>query len=68
MLNSGRVSTVQEIQAAIPKLSRAEIEQIREWIDDFLEDRLDLSNDVKRKLDESRTEIAAGNFTTRRAK
>jgi hypothetical protein len=62
------VSTVQEIQAAIPKLSRAEIEQIREWIDDFLEDRLDLSDDVKRKLDESRAEIAAGNFTTRRAK
>ncbi len=62
-----RVSTFQEIQAAIPKLSRVEIEQIREWIDDFLEDRLDLSDDVQRKLDQSRAEIAAGNYKTRRA-
>ena len=32
------MSTVQEIEAVIPKLSRAEIEEIRAWIDDFLED------------------------------
>ena len=32
------MSTVKEIEAAIPKLSRAEIEQIREWIDDYLEE------------------------------
>jgi len=34
------VSTVKEIQAAIPKLSREEIKQIREWIDDYLETSL----------------------------
>lgn len=62
------MSTVREIQAAIPKLSRAEIEQIREWIDDYLEDRLELSDEIKTKLDQSRADIAAGNFTTRRAK
>jgi len=64
----GAVSTVQEIEAAIPRLSRAEIEEIRAWIDDFLEDQLELSDEVKAKLDESRREIAAGNFTTRRPK
>jgi hypothetical protein len=61
------VSTVQEIQAAIPRLSRAEIEQIREWIDDYLEDRREISDDVKAKLEQSKTEIAAGEYTTRRA-
>ena len=62
------VSTVKEIEAAIPKLSRAEIEEIREWIDDYLEDQLELTDDVKAKLDQSRAEIAAGQYTTRSPK
>ncbi len=57
------MSTVKEIQAAIPKLSREEIEEIREWIDDYLEDQLELTNEVKAKLDQSRREIAAGQCT-----
>ena len=62
------VSTVQEIEAAIPKLSRAEIEQIRAWIDDYLEDQLELHDEVKAKLDQSRREIAEGCYTTRQPK
>ena len=59
------MSSVQEIEAALPKLSRAEIEQVRAWIDDFLEDQLELTDEVKAKLDQSRREIAEGNYTTR---
>ena len=62
------VSSVQEIQAAIPKLSRAEIEEIREWIEDYLEERLELSDEVKAKLEQSRADVAAGNYTEHRAK
>ena len=51
------MSTVQEIEAAIPRLSRAEIEEVRAWIDDFLDDQLELTDEVKAKLDESRREI-----------
>jgi t-SNARE complex subunit (syntaxin) len=54
------VSTMKEIQAALPKLSREEIEEIREWIDDYLEDQLELADEVKAKLEQSRREIAAG--------
>ena len=64
----GAMSTVQEIEAALPRLSRAEIEQIRAWIDDYLEDQLELTDEVKAKLDQSRREIADGNFTTRQPK
>jgi hypothetical protein len=32
-------------------MSRDEIEQIREWIDDYLENRLELTEEVKAKLD-----------------
>jgi len=62
------MSTVKEIQAAIPKLSREEIEQIRTWINDYLEDQFELTEDVKAKLDQSRREIAAGQYTTRQPK
>jgi hypothetical protein len=62
------VSTVEEIRTAIPKLPREEIEAIREWIDDYLERGLELSDETKAKLDQSRREIAAGKYTTRQAK
>jgi hypothetical protein len=62
------MSTVKEIQAAIPNLSRQEIEQIRTWIDDYLEDQLELTDEVKAKLDQSRREIAAGQYTARQPK
>jgi hypothetical protein len=62
------MSTVKEIQAAIPTLSREEIKQIRTWIDDYLEDQLELTDDVKAKLDQSRREIAAGQYTMRQPK
>ena len=58
------MGTVKEIQAAIPKLSREEIEQIRTWIDDYLEEQLEITDEVKAKLEQSRREIAAGEYTT----
>ena len=62
------MSTVQEIEAALPKLSRAEIEEIRAWIDDFLESQMELKDDIKAKLDQSRSEIAKGSYKTRQPK
>ncbi len=59
------MSTVKEIEEAIPKLSLVEVEALRAWLDDYLEDQLELTDDVKAKLDQSRREIAAGSFTTR---
>jgi len=58
------MSTVQEIEAAIPRLSREEVEQLRAWFEDYLEDQLELTDEVKAKLDESRHEIAVGLYTT----
>lgn len=59
------MSTVQELEAAIPRLTRAELEQFRTWFEDYVEDHLEVSDEVKAKLDQSRREIAAGNYTTR---
>ena len=55
------MSTIQEIGAAIPRLSRGELEALRDWIDDLLENQLEISDEVKAKIERSRAEIAAGN-------
>lgn len=59
------MSTVQQIEAAIPKLSKSELKQFKEWFDDFYEDQLELSDDVKAKLDQAREDIRNGNYRTR---
>ncbi len=41
------------------------MEQVRAWIEDYLEDQLALSDEVAAKVDQSRREIAAGNYTAR---
>ncbi len=62
------MSTVQEIEAAIPRLSREELEEFHAWYEDYIEDHLELTDEVKARLEESRREIAAGNYTTRQSK
>jgi hypothetical protein len=62
------VSTVREIEDAIPRLQRSEIEALRDFIDDYLEDHLALSDEVAAKIEQSKKEIAAGQFTTRQPK
>ena len=61
------MSTVQEIEAAIPQLSRAKLERLCVWLKDYLEDQLELTDEVKAKLEESRREIATADYTTHQA-
>ena len=58
------MSTVKEITAAIPKLPPKELAELKEWLDDFFEDQLELSDEAKAKLEESRGEVAAGRYRT----
>ncbi len=59
------MSTVQETKAAVPKLSPEELAELKAWLDDFCEDQLELTDEVKSALDQSRAEIAAGQYRTR---
>jgi hypothetical protein len=38
------MSTIQEIEAVIPKLTREQVEELRQWIDDYLENQLELTD------------------------
>jgi hypothetical protein len=61
----GPMNTVEEIEAAIPRLARPELEALKAWFDDFCEDQLELTDEVKTQLDAARAEIAAGQYRLR---
>ena len=59
------MSTVQEIKAAIPKLTPQEQVELKEWLEEFFEDQLEVNDEVKSKLDQARQEIREGKYRTR---
>ena len=59
------MSTVQEIKAAIPKLTPQEQVELKEWLEEFFEDQLELNDELKSKLDQARQEIREGKYRTR---
>lgn len=61
------MSTLLEIEAAIPRLAPKEVVELRAWLEEFCEDQLDLTDEVKAELDEAQQDIAAGRFRTRQA-
>ncbi len=61
------MSTLQEIEAAVPKLSPKEVAELRAWLDEFHEEQLELTEEVKAELDEAHRDIAAGRCRTRQA-
>ena len=60
------MSTVQEIKAAIPKLPAEDLAELKAWLEDFCEDRLELTDEVKAELERSHREISNGQYRTRK--
>ncbi len=54
------VSKVQEIEAAIRQLAPEEIRQVHEWLEDFLEDQLELTPEAKAAIEEAERELSMG--------
>lgn len=52
------MSTVKEIESALAKLSVEDLQAVRDWLDDFIEDQLDVSDEFKAKIQRAQTEIA----------
>ena len=59
------MSTLQEIESAVPKLTPKEIVELRAWLEAFCEDQLELTDAVKTELEEARRDIGAGRYRTR---
>lgn len=54
------MSTVQEIENAISRLSPEEMRLVRDWLDNQLEDKLHLTDEFKGRIESSERQMAEG--------
>lgn len=54
------MSKVEQIETELQKLSPAELRQVREWLDDWFEDKLQFTAEFEADIQESEREMNAG--------
>lgn len=59
------MSTVKEIESAIQKLSPDEMKELLNWIEDYLEDELEMTDEFKASIERGKQDIAAGRTRVR---
>jgi hypothetical protein len=52
------MSSVKEIESALAKLTLDEKQAIRDWLDDVIEDQLEVNDKFKAKIQRAKQEIA----------
>jgi hypothetical protein len=57
-LNDLFVSKVEQVEDELRELSQAELRQIREWLDDVIEDELEFTPEFERSIQRSEREMA----------
>ena len=60
------MSTVQEIESAITKLPLEKKEALRDWLDETIEEQLEVSDQFKAKIQRAKRELAAGVYSRTR--
>ena len=59
------MSLVEELETKVPKLSGRELAEFRDWFERYLEENLELRDEIGAELDEAWGDIRRGEFTTR---
>jgi hypothetical protein len=54
------MSSVKEIESALTGLPLTDLQAVRDWLDDFIEDQLEVSDEFRAKIERSKQEIAKG--------
>jgi hypothetical protein len=54
------MSTVQEIENAISRLSPGDMRLVRDWVENQLEDRLEMTDEFKGRIESSERQMAEG--------
>ena len=57
------MSSVKEIESALAKLTLDEKQAIRDWLDDVIEDQLEVNDKFKAKVQRAKQEIADGVYS-----
>ena len=55
-----QMSSVKEIESALTELPLEELEAVRNWLDDFIEDRMEVGEEFKTKIQRAQQELADG--------
>jgi len=59
------MSTVKEIESAIQKLAPNEVKELLNWIEDYHEDELEMTDEFKASIERGKQDIAAGRTRVR---
>ena len=62
-VNDSDMSKVEQMESELRKLSQAELRQIREWLDDVLEDELEFTPEFESAIRQSERDMAEGKPT-----
>ena len=54
------MSKVEQLEVELQKLSPTELRQVRDWLDDFVEDRLEFTPEFESAIRESEREMDSG--------
>jgi len=54
------VSRVEQVEAQLRNLSQVELRQIREWLDDIIEDELEFTPEFERSIQAAERDMVAG--------
>jgi hypothetical protein len=60
LLNDLFVTKVEQVEDELRKLSQTELRQIREWLDDVIEDELEFTPEFERSIQHSERDMASG--------
>ena len=60
------MSSLQQVEQAVLKLSAREQEELRDWLENILEDRLEMTEAFKDEIAAGKADIAAGRVRVRR--
>jgi hypothetical protein len=57
--------TVLELAQVIRALPRCDVEELREWIEDYLEDQLEFTDEFAASIERGKKDLAEGNVRVR---
>ena len=60
------MSTLEQVEEQVKRLSPAEQEALRDWLDNLLEDRLELRDEFKAEIQAGIKDIAEGRYRVHR--
>ena len=60
------MSSLEQIQEAVLKLQRREQEELRDWLENLLEDHLEMTDAFKEEIAAGKADIAAGRVRVRK--